>query len=130
MNCLKVSFLYIELMWGSKKKKEYWNGPDGKKWIGKDAEDSAYYKAKLNPFNKVERHNAVNDAYDYKVKPRFGKYKMTKLREVKATTPKLTPREKELKKKHPRQFEEERINSDNVLHQARKTVRKLKAKFD
>ena len=116
-------------MWGKKKKNEYWNGPDGKKWVGKDAEDNAYYKAKLNPLNKVERHNAVNDPYDYTVKPRFGKNKMTKYREVKTNTANLTSQEREFMKKHPRQFDEERVNSENILHDARKFGRKFKDAF-
>jgi len=33
--------------------------------LGKDAEDWEYYKAKMNPMNKVERHEQPNSPYDY-----------------------------------------------------------------
>jgi len=118
-------------MWGSKKKNEYWNGPNGKAKEGKDNEDYAYYKAKLNPLNKVERHKAVNANYDYKVKPRFGKNKMEKITEVKSNNAPLTAREKALKKEYPRKFKVERISSaTNPLHQVRKFGRKIKSEFE
>jgi len=37
---------------------------------GKDAEDWEYYKAKINPMNRVERHERPNSPYDFKVKRR------------------------------------------------------------
>ena len=114
-------------MWGSKKKNEYWNGPNGKAKEGKDNEDYAFLRARINPLNKVKKHTAINANYDYTVKPRFGKHKMEKIREVKTKNTRLTLREKALQKKHPRKFEVERINSaTNPLHQVRKLGRKIK----
>jgi len=93
---------------------------------GKDLEDLNYYKAKLNPFNDVQRHENSSDPYDYSVKSRIGK---KKYREVKGETAQLTDNEKELQDSHPRQFEIERGSTDNPLHDIREAGRKTRKFF-
>ena len=109
-------------------KKEAWADIKEK---GLDLETRKYLEKKiLNPHLKVERHEKPSDSYDYKYKPRFGKYKKTTHVEVKGTTAKQTQPQKEFEKNHPRSYEVERGRTDDTAAKFMKAGRKIKRQFD
>ncbi len=109
-------------------KKEAWADIREK---GSVLETRKYLKKKiLNPHLKVERHEKLNDSYDYKYTPRFGKYKKTTHVEVKGTTATQSKLQKEFQKNHPRSYEVERGRTDDSTAKFFKAARKIKKQFD
>ena len=96
--------------------------------VGKDAEDWAFYKAKMNPLNEVKRHKAVSASYDFQVKSKITKKSTTKYVEVKAGKAKLSKKQKEFQQKSSN-FKLKRENHNNPLHITREAKRKFSNHF-
>src|SRR5574338_192086 len=91
---------------------------------GKDGEEWDILKARINPINKIEKHNNPNNPYDYKVSKRIGD-KNTEYREVKLPTAKLTENEKKFQDTHSRNYIVRRVSRNNPVHIVRNIGRKI-----